>query len=191
LSSDGFEFRCDDGAALRFTFALDSCDREAFGWAATTGGHSGDVVRDVMLAAVEQCFATTQATQPIEWLSDNGSAYIDHRTRRLARERGFESLTTPVRSPESNGTAESFVKTVKHNYVASVDKLDAPTALSRLAIAFEHHNECHPRPCNTARRASSDALRRSQPNDILVQGQLHCEGGNVDRMRRFITDAES
>jgi len=61
--SDGFEFRCDDGTPLRVTFALDCCDREAISWAATTGGHSGDVVRDVMLAAVEQRFGTTQATQ--------------------------------------------------------------------------------------------------------------------------------
>jgi hypothetical protein len=29
---------------------------EASSWAATTGGHSGDVVRDVMLAAVENRF---------------------------------------------------------------------------------------------------------------------------------------
>ncbi|WP_263317072.1 integrase core domain-containing protein [Burkholderia multivorans] len=40
--------------------------------------------------------------------------------------------------------AESFVKTMKHNYVAYMDKPDAPTALSRLAIAFEHYNERHP-----------------------------------------------
>ncbi|WP_155121948.1 IS3 family transposase [Burkholderia ubonensis] len=142
--SDGFEFRCDDGTPLRVTFALDCCDREAISWAATTGGHSGDVVRDVMLAAVEQRFGTTQAAQPIEWLTDNGSAYIDHRTRSFARELGLEPLTTPVRSPQSNGMAESFVKTMKHNYVAYMDKPDAPTALSRLAIAFEHYNERHP-----------------------------------------------
>ncbi len=142
--SDGFEFRCDDGTPLRVTFALDCCDREAISWAATTGGHSGDVVRDVMLAAVEQRFGTTQAAQPIEWLTDNGSAYIDHRTRSFARELGLEPLTTPVRSPQSNGMAESFVKTMKDNYVAYMDKSDAPTALSRLAIAFEHYNERHP-----------------------------------------------
>ena len=88
--SDGFEFRCDDGTPLRVTFALDCCDREAISWAATTGGHSGDVVRDVMLAAVEQRFGTAQAAQPIEWLTDNGSAYIDHRTRTFARELGLE-----------------------------------------------------------------------------------------------------
>jgi transposase InsO family protein len=44
------------GEPLRVTFALDCCDREAISWAATTGGHSGDVVRDVMLAAVENRF---------------------------------------------------------------------------------------------------------------------------------------
>ena len=142
--SDGFEFRCDDGTPLRVTFALDCCDREAISWAATTGGHSGDVVRDVMLAAVEQRFGTTHAPQPIEWLTDNGSAYIDHRTRSFARELGLEPLTTPVRSPQSNGMAESFVKTMKHDYVAYMDKADVPTALSRLAIAFEHYTERHP-----------------------------------------------
>ncbi len=84
---------------LRVTFALDCCDREAISWVATTGGHSGDVVRDVMLAAVEQRFGATQAAQPIEWLTDNGSAYVDRRTRSFARELGLEPLATPGRSP--------------------------------------------------------------------------------------------
>ncbi|AYR24479.1 IS3 family transposase [Herbaspirillum rubrisubalbicans] len=142
--SDGFEFRCDDGSALRVTFALDCCDREAISWAATTGGHSGDVVRDVMLAAVEQRFGSTQTPEVIEWLSDNGSAYIDHRTRSFARELGLEPLTTPVRSPQSNGMAERFVKTMKHDYIAFMDKPDVPTALTHLASAFEQYNEHHP-----------------------------------------------
>lgn len=54
--SDGFEFRCDNGEPLRVTFALDCCDREAISWAATTAEHSGDVVRDMTLAAVERRF---------------------------------------------------------------------------------------------------------------------------------------
>lgn len=87
------------------TFVLGCHDREAISWAATTGGHSGDVVRDVMLAVVEKRFGTAQASALIEWLSDNGSAYIDHRTRSFARELGFEPLTTHVRSPQSNGMA--------------------------------------------------------------------------------------
>lgn len=31
--SDGFESRCEDGAKLSVTLALDCCDREAIGWA--------------------------------------------------------------------------------------------------------------------------------------------------------------
>lgn|GEM_PF-2556753 len=55
------------------TFALDCCDREAMSWVATTGGYSGDVVRHVMLAAVEQRFGNVpKAPEQIEWLTDNG-----------------------------------------------------------------------------------------------------------------------
>jgi putative transposase len=113
-------------------------------WAATTGGHSGDVVRDVMLAAVEQRFGTAQAGAPVEWLSDNGSAYLGHRTHSFAHELGLDPLTTPVCSSQSNCMAESFVKTIKQDYIAFMHKPDVPTALSHLADAFEHFNERHP-----------------------------------------------
>ncbi|QLL13450.1 DDE-type integrase/transposase/recombinase [Pseudomonas chlororaphis subsp. aurantiaca] len=54
----------------------------------------------------------------MQWLSDNGSAYIAEQTRLLARQIGLQPVTTPVRSPQSNGMAESFVKTIKRDYVA-------------------------------------------------------------------------
>ncbi|ABC35994.1 transposase [Burkholderia thailandensis E264] len=107
--SDGYEFRCDDGTPLRVTFALDCCDREAISWAATTGGHGGDVVRDVMLAAVEQRFGTPQAAQPIEWLSDNGSAYIDHRTRKLGENDRFDFDYMSGERPDDAGSWEFHV----------------------------------------------------------------------------------
>jgi putative transposase len=114
-------------------------------WAATTGGHSGDVVRNVMLAAVEHRFGQNlKASQEIEWLSDNGSCYTADQTRRFAAEVGLKPLTTPVCSPQSNGMAESFVKTMKRDYVTFMPKPDAATAASNLAIAFEHYNEKHP-----------------------------------------------
>ncbi|SAK55063.1 transposase [Caballeronia calidae] len=51
-------------------------------WAATTGGHSGDVVRDVMLAAVENRFGDVlKAPSEIEWLTDNGSGCTAEKTR--------------------------------------------------------------------------------------------------------------
>jgi putative transposase len=143
--SDGFEFRCDNGEPLRVTFALDCCDREAMSWAATTGGHSGDVVRDVMLAAVENRFGNVaKAPAEIEWLTDNGSGYTADKTRAFASDIGLKPLTTPVCSPQSNGMAESFVKTMKRDYVAFMPKPDAATAAHNLAIAFEHYNEKHP-----------------------------------------------
>ncbi|USS44009.1 IS3-like element ISBugl1 family transposase [Burkholderia glumae] len=143
--SDGFEFRCDNGEPLRVTFALDCCDREAMSWAATTAGHSGDIVRDVMLAAVESRFGDVLHTESeIEWLSDNGSGYTAEETRQFAALLGLKPLTTPVCSPQSNGMAESFVKTMKRDYVAIMPKPDAATAARNLAIAFEHYNEKHP-----------------------------------------------
>ncbi len=144
--SDGFEFSCDNGEPLRVTFALDCCDREAMSWATTTGGHSGDVVRDVMLAAVENRFGDVlKAPSEIEWLTDNGSGYTAEKTRTFASNMGLKPLT-PVCSPQSNGTAESFVKTMKRDYVVSVSmpKPDPATAVRNLAVAFEHYNEQRP-----------------------------------------------
>ncbi len=54
--SDGFAFCCDNGEPLRVTFALYRWDSDAIRWAATKTGHSGDVVRDEMLTAVERRF---------------------------------------------------------------------------------------------------------------------------------------
>lgn len=148
--SDGFEFRCDDGSPLRVTFALDCCDREALSWAATTAGHSGDVVRDVMLAALEHRFGhADQVPQQIEWLTDNGSGYIATKTREFAGRIGLKPLTTPARSPQSNGMAESFVKTIKRDYVA-----------------FEHYNERHPH--SALKYRSPREFRRHQ--DLSTQG---------------------
>lgn len=98
-------------------------------WAATSGGHTGDLVRNVMLAAVEQRFGQAEPAQPIEWLTDNGSPYVAHQTRQFARELGLTPLTTPVCSPQSNGMAESFVKTIKRDYIAFMPKPDARTTM--------------------------------------------------------------
>ncbi|MDH4554659.1 IS3 family transposase [Pseudomonas sp. BN417] len=142
--SDGFEFRCEDGDKLRVTFALDCCDREAISWVASPNGYSGDDVRDVMLQAIEQRFGEEPPASPVQWLSDNGSAYTAEQTRVFARQIGLQPLTTPVCSPQSNGMAESFVKTMKRDYIGHMPKPDRATALRNLAIAFEHYNEEHP-----------------------------------------------
>ncbi|WP_162475586.1 integrase core domain-containing protein, partial [Candidatus Erwinia dacicola] len=52
--------------------------------------------------------------------------------------------TTAVSSPQSNGMAERFVKTMKEYYIAFMPKPEVRTALRNLAAAFTHHNENHP-----------------------------------------------
>ncbi|HDQ1598144.1 IS3 family transposase, partial [Escherichia coli] len=142
--SDGFEFRCDNGEKLRVTFALDCCDREALHWAVTTGGFDSETVQDVMLGAVERRFGNELPASPVEWLTDNGSCYRANETRQFARILGLEPKNTAVRSPESNGIAESFVKTIKRDYISIMPKPDGLTAAKNLAEAFEHYNEWHP-----------------------------------------------
>jgi transposase InsO family protein len=73
------------------------------------------MVRDLMLEAVEKRFGTTQAPHAIEWLSDNGSPYTEKETLDFAAALGLVPCFTPVHSPESNGIAEAFVKTFKHD----------------------------------------------------------------------------
>ncbi|HAN9895988.1 TPA: IS3 family transposase, partial [Escherichia coli] len=142
--SDGFEFRCDNGEKLRVTFALDCCDREALHWAVTTGGFNSETVQDVMPGAVERRFGNELPASPVEWLTDNGSCYRANETRQFARMLGLEPKSTAVRSPESNGIAESFVKTIKRDYISVIPKPDGLTAAKNLAEAFEHYNEWHP-----------------------------------------------
>ncbi|EIY0093661.1 IS3 family transposase [Escherichia coli] len=142
--SDGFEFRCDNGEKLRVTFALDCCDREALHWAVTTGGFDSETVQDVMLGAVERRFGNELPASPVEWLTDNGSCYRANETRQFTRMLGLEPKNTAVRSPESNGIAESFVKTIKRDYISIMPKPDGLTAAKNLTEAFEHYNEWHP-----------------------------------------------
>lgn len=84
--SDGFEFRRDDGAKLSVNFALGCCDREAIGWVASPTGHSGDGIRDLMLESVKKHLGDQLPSTPVQWLSDNGSAYIAEQTRLFARQ---------------------------------------------------------------------------------------------------------
>ncbi len=104
--------------------------------------------------------------EKIEWLSDNGSGYTADDTRRFAAAIGLKPLTTPVCSPQSNGMAESFVKTMKRDYVAFMPKPDAATAARNLAIAFEHYNEKHPH--SALKYRSPRAFRRSMDSATLV-----------------------
>ncbi|EHW7462609.1 IS3 family transposase [Escherichia coli] len=163
--SDGFEFRCDNGEKLRVTFALDCCDREALHWAVTTGGFNSETVQDVMLGAVERRFGNELPASPVEWLTDNGSCYRANEARQFARMLGPEPKNTAVRSPESNGIAESFVKTIKRDYISVMPKPDGLTAAKNLAEAFEHYYEWHPHSA-LGYRSPREYLRQQASNGL-------------------------
>lgn len=52
---------------------------------------------------------------------------------------------TPVRSPESNGVSEAFVKTLKRDYARVQPCPDADTVLDRIGAWITDYNENHPR----------------------------------------------
>lgn len=143
--SDHLELHARNREVVRLLFVLDACDREIIAWlAAANAGISGEMVRDLMVTAVERRFGSTKAPHAVEWLSDNGSAYTARETADTARALGLTLLFTPVRSPESNGMSEAFVKTLKRDYANVTILPDAATILRLLPGWIEDYCEVHP-----------------------------------------------
>ena len=107
-------------------------------------GISGSDIRDLMLEAVERRFSALRAPSVIEILTDNGSPYIAKDTQIFARQLGLKPCFTPVRSPQSNGMSEAFVKTLKRDYVQVTPLPDAQTVLALIGAWIEDYNDNHP-----------------------------------------------
>jgi putative transposase len=52
-------------------------------------------------------------------------------------------VTTPVISPQSNGMAKSFVKTLKRDYAKLANRLDSKTVMAQLKDWFDDYNSYH------------------------------------------------
>jgi transposase InsO family protein len=164
-ASDGFEIPCWNGEVVRVAFAIDTHDREVMAWVGTSGGGiSGGMIRDMMLECVERRFDAIRAPHPVQWLADNGSAYTAGETTDFAVALNLVACFTPVRSPESNGVCEAFVKTFKRDYVRVNPRPDAISVLQRLAEWFEDYNTVHPH----------SGLRMRSPREfIAAQSATH------------------
>ena len=142
--SDHLELHPRDGSVVRVLFAIDACDREVIAWSAAMSDVLSEMVRDLMLACVERRFGATRTPSAVEWLSDNGCAYIARQTAEIATALSLRLAFTPVRSPQSNGIAEAFVKTLKRDYSRVTLLPDAKTVLRLLPDWIEDYNTVHP-----------------------------------------------
>ena len=156
--SDGLEFTCWNQEIIRMAFIIDAFDREIIAWTAVSGaGINGSDIRDMMLDAVEKRFGFMRAPHPVEHLSDNGSPYTAKETRDFAIALNLVPCFTPVKSPESNGMSEAFVKTFKRDYLRISPLPDAPSVLRQIAGWIEDYNEIHPH----------SALRMRSPREFI------------------------
>ena len=164
-ASDGFEVPCWNGEVVRIAFAIDTHDREVMAWVATAGaGISGEMVRDMVGSmlptdCVERRFDAVRAPEPVQWLSDNGSAYTAGETVDFATALNLVPCFTPVRSPESNGVCEAFVKTMRRDYVRVNPRPDAISVLQQLSAWFDDYNTVHPH----------SGLRMRSPREFIAQ----------------------
>lgn len=160
--SDAFEIRCWNGEKVQVVFSLDCCDREVMAFTASTSYPTGETIRDLMAETIEARFGagTVTTPHPVEWLSDNGPPFVADETRRFGARAGLLVVNTPAYSPESNGMAESLVKTFKRDYVYVQRNPDAATVLDRLAADFHDYNEV--RPHSRLGMRSPRAFRRRQ-----------------------------
>ena len=84
--------------------------------------------------------SVNQVPIPLQLLTNNSSAYTNQKTSHLLKALGIEDCKTVVGSPQSNGMAESFVK----SYLPFIDLESAETALNSLPSVIKLYNEEHP-----------------------------------------------
>jgi putative transposase len=130
-----------------------------------------------MVATVEHRHGqVNRVTEAIDWLTDNGSCYTAHDTRAFARDIGLIPCMTPISSPQSNGMAEAFVRTLKRDYIRVNPMRDARTAIEQLPGRFAHYNDVHPHHSLCYRSPREFSAQPARPRQAL-RGQQHgvCE----------------
>jgi putative transposase len=92
------------------------------GHARATGGALRDAIR---------------APQTVTWLADNGAAYTAAATIDFGAALNLVPCFTPIRSSQSNGGWESFVKTLKRNWARVNPRQDAISVLQQYLAWLE------------------------------------------------------
>lgn len=142
--SDVLEVRCWNGEIVQIAFALDCHDREALSFVAQPRVLQAQEIQQLMRDAVGCRFEDGQASEPVQWLSDNGGIYTALETLITAEKLGLAPITTPAYSPQSNGMSEAFVNTLKRDYVECAMLWDAQSVMEQLPGWFEDYNQRAP-----------------------------------------------
>jgi putative transposase len=143
-SSDVFEVACWNAEIVQIGFVLDCCDREALAWVAAPRDLTGEDIRLLMSRAVQHRFGQEPMPAAVQWLSDNGSIYTALETVIHAERLGLAVITTPARSPESNGMSEAFVNTLRRDYLDSAELWSAGHVIAQIPEWFRDYNEVAP-----------------------------------------------
>jgi len=72
------------------------------------------------------------------------SKYTAEFKAETVKQLGLKPVTTPITSPQSNGMAESFVKTFKRDYAKLEHRPDSQTVMGQLKAWFDDYNSFHP-----------------------------------------------
>lgn len=89
--------------------------QSAAGRARTRDAHQGDG------AALRFGRGSSRRSHKLEFLSDNGGAYIGADTRALLRSLGLRPINNPSAAPQSNGMADGFVNTFKRDELSPAE----------------------------------------------------------------------
>lgn len=138
--SDGFEIICFNGEKVYVAFTLDCHDRFAIDFVAKRRPLLAEDIQDLMMNSIFKRFNTVTAPKIIQFLSDRGTIYRAKETIELGRHMNLRSCFTRPRTPQSNGMAESFVGTIKRDYVYTSDCFDAEAVLELLPQWIEDYN---------------------------------------------------
>jgi putative transposase len=160
--SDAFEIKCFDGQKVYVAFSLDCKDREAISFIASKSHLKAHHIETLMLTSVEKRFGQPRAPRALQWLTDRGSIYRAESVRELARHLGIKQCYTAAYSPSSNGMAESFVGTIKRDYVYMNDCYNPDQVIKMLQEWFDDYN-------NVAPHSALDML---SPREYLQKIQL-------------------
>lgn len=101
---------------------------------------------------------------------------------------GIQDCKTVICSPQSNGMAESFVKTLKRDYLAFVELKDGDMALAELPKIIERYNQKHPHSAlgylspHEFRVSEGLVQRRESVNAPLGLVQTNVSGSDSRRM---------